>query len=116
MAELNDIWNSGKGKLPEDKLMAYLEGKLSPEEQHEVEAWLAEEGMESDAVEGLKELPASETCKTVNKLNYQLRSALGKKPRRTKAIAKNEWAWLAIILILLLCIAGYAVLHFMLKK
>ena len=112
MTELNSIWNSGKGKLPEDKLMAYLQGKLPPEEQHEVEAWLAEEGMEADALEGLKELPASETSQLVNKLNYQLRAELNKKPRRrSTAIAENKWTWLAIIIILLLCIAGYVVLH-----
>ncbi len=117
MTELNDIWNSGKGKLPEDKLMAYLQGKLSPEEQHEVEAWLAEEGMEADALEGLKELPVSETNQLVNKLNYQLRAELNKKPRRrSKAIAENKWAWLAVVIILLLCIVAYVVLHIVLNK
>ncbi|RYE25217.1 MAG: hypothetical protein EOP51_04810 [Sphingobacteriales bacterium] len=117
MAELNDIWNSGKGKLPEDKLMAYLEGKLTPEEQHAVEAWLAEEGMEADAVDGLKEIPVAETSQLVSKLNYQLRSELGKKPRRrSQAIAENKWAWLAVVIILLLCIAGYVILHLMVKK
>lgn len=117
MAELNDIWNSGKGKLPEDKLMAYLEGRLSAQEQHEVEAWLAEEGMEADAVEGLKELPATEANQLVHKLNHQLQAELSKKPRRrSKAIADNKWAWLAIIIVLVLAIAGYAILHLMMKK
>lgn len=112
MAELNDILDNGKGKLPEDKLMAYLQGKLSPEEQHEVEAWLAEEGMEADALEGLKELPVSETGNLVNKLNYQLRTELKKKARRRHTpIAENKWTWLAIIIILLLSIAGYAILR-----
>ena len=62
MSELDDILKNGnKGKLPEEMLMAYLEGRLNPEQQREVEAWLAAEGMESDGVDGLKELPAAET-------------------------------------------------------
>lgn len=116
MAEANEIWNNGKGRLPEDKLMAYLEGRLSPEEQHEVEAWLAEEGMESDAIEGLKTIPANESKLVVNKLNYQLRGSLkGKTRRHSSQIIANQWGWLAIIIILLLCMLGYAVLHYVLK-
>jgi anti-sigma factor RsiW len=111
MSELNDIWKNGKGKLPEDKLMAYIEGKLSAEQQREVEAWLAEEGMESDAVEGLKELPASETKLLVNSLNFDLRHKLGKKKRKHGAIKENQWAWLAIILVVLLAVLAYVIIR-----
>lgn len=112
MSGLNDIWQSGKGRLPEDKLIAYLEGKLSPAEQHEVEAWLANEGMEADALEGLKNLPAIESKQIVGKLNYSLNKQLkAKTKKRTQPIKDNYWAWIAILIILILCIVGYVVLR-----
>lgn len=112
MSTAGNIWNDGKGKLPEDKLLAYLEGRLSPEEQHEVEAWMAEEGMSTDALDGLQELPAAETRDIVNRLNHNLRTELTTKDRRrTKAIKDNPIAWLAVLIILILCIAAYIVLR-----
>ncbi|MBS1779760.1 MAG: hypothetical protein JST70_10585 [Bacteroidetes bacterium] len=112
MGELSNIWNDPAGKLPEDKLLAYLEGRLSPDEQHEVEQWLAREGMESDAVEGLKALRADESKETVSRINYRLRQALGTKTkRRTSTIIENKWALLAVVIVLLLCIVGYIVIN-----
>lgn len=112
MSDLNDIWNSRKGKLPEDKLQAYLEGRLSADESREVELWLSEEGMESDAAEGLKGLPAKETQKMVGKLNAQLNATLAsKRKRRTKAIQENKWGWIAVVVVLLLCLLGYIIIH-----
>ncbi len=111
MSELNDILSpggNGKGKLPDEKLMAYLEGKLSPEEQHEVEEWLSGEGMESDALEGLQALAPEETKKAVGKINYDLRKELGSRnKRRTKHIKDNKWSWLAIVIVLMLAIVCY---------
>ena len=111
MSEAKDIWSNNEGRLPEDRLMAYLEGKLSPEEQHEVERWLAEEGMESDALEGLKTLEPGETKKIAHRLNYNLRNELAGKKRRSKQIADNQWSWLAVLIILLLAVAAYMVIR-----
>jgi hypothetical protein len=112
MADIKDIWNNGKGKFPQDKLLAYLEGKLSTAEQHEVEVWLAAEGLEADAIEGLQYLPSEETKKIVGKLNYQLQHSLTtKKRRRTSPIKSNYWAWVAILIVLLLVIAAYIILR-----
>ena len=112
MSDVNKIWQYNKDKLPEDKLIAYMEGKLSPAEQHEVEKWLAAEGMEADAVDGLKTVPATEAKNIVHSLNQQLHSQLGKKKkRRTSPIKNNATAWIAVVIILLLCIVGYFVLR-----
>src|SRR5690606_16756437 len=53
MKELKDIWQEeeGSGRLLEEQLLSYLEGRLPPEAQHEVERFLADEGLESDALE-----------------------------------------------------------------
>lgn len=116
MADIRDIWKDGEGKLPEDKFMAYLEGRLTPEEQHEVEAWLAAEGMEADALEGLKALPATETKQLVSNINQHLHTRLKKDKRRHKPIAHNQWAWIAVIIVLLLCVLGYVVFRTANKK
>ncbi|XZF14448.1 anti-sigma factor family protein [Chitinophagaceae bacterium MMS25-I14] len=109
MSDLRDIWQQGD-ELPQDKLMAYLEGRLSPEERHEVEAWLAGEGMESDAVEGLQELTAAETKDAVSRINHQLRKELtGRRPRRKRDV-NNTWSWVAILIILLLAILAFIVI------
>lgn len=108
----DNIWNRKSDKLTEDMLQAYFDGKLSAEQQHEVEMWLSETGMEADALEGLQTIPANESREITNKLNRELQQQLRKKPRRrSKAIKDNYWAWVAIIIILLLCILGYYILH-----
>lgn len=100
MNDHNDILplgpeNGKVGKLSEEKLMAYLEGKLSPAEQHEVEKWLAEEGMESDAIEGLQAMKPDETRHSVNRLNHNLRRTLLRKKHRRKPLNNDHLAWIA---------------------
>ncbi len=112
MSGQDNIWNHGQHKLTEDMLQAYFEGKLSAEQQHEVEMWLSEAGMESDALEGLQTMPSQETKDITGKLNKELQQQLRKKPRRrTKAIKDNYWAWVAIAIVLLLCILAYTIIH-----
>ncbi len=113
---MQEMPQDSKGRIPEDKLLAYLEGRLSPEEQRQVELWLSEEGMEADAVEGLQQIPAGEVRQSVEKLNYQLRKKLkAKDRRRAKPIMGNRWAIIAIILILLLAVVGYLILKMMVR-
>ncbi len=98
-------------RLPEDKLLAYLEGKLSPAEQHEVEQWLADEGMESDAVEGLRQLNPDDTKHSVNKINHNLRKILTNKKRKRRPLNTNYLSWIAIVLILMLAVLAYIVIR-----
>lgn len=111
MSDVNKLWNSGKDKLSEEQLMAYLEGRAGTEQQREIERLLSEEGMESDAVEGLKELQPESTAHSVQKLNRQLHRLTYKRKRRTRPFSENKWTWIAMLIVLLLCILGYAVLH-----
>ena len=117
MSDLNDILNNGKGVITQEQLIAYLEGRLSAEERHDVELWLAEEGMESDALEGLKDMPAEETKQAIFKLNYSLRNQLsGKKKKRREPLDQNVLAWVAIIVILVFCVVGYVVFKYAIHK
>jgi anti-sigma factor RsiW len=99
------------GQLSEDKLLAYLEGRLSPAEQHEVELWIAEEGMESDALEGLKEMPPEETKHTVNRLNHQLRKSIVSKKRTRRSNKQDNIVWIAVLIILLLTVLAFVVIR-----
>ena len=108
---ISPFTNGSNEKLSEDKLMAYLEGKLSPAEQHDVELWLAEEGMESDAVEGLRTLQPGETKHSLGKLKHGLnKTMLGKKSKR-KPLRTDHITWIAIGIILLLTVVAYLVVR-----
>lgn len=104
--------NDGKRRLPDEKLQAYLNNSLSAEEQYEVEVWLAEEGMESDALDGLQQMDPLEVQQTLNKLQRDLhRQLIGKKRKRKGLYKDNQWAMTAIFIVLLLCLLGYVLLR-----
>jgi ferric-dicitrate binding protein FerR (iron transport regulator) len=107
---------SGKRPLPEEKLLAYLEGRLSPEEQHEVEEWLAEEGMESDALEGLSQLPPADARESVTRLNYKLRKETAGKKRSRRVMKTDQFTWIAICIILFVVIVGYIIIKMKLSR
>ena len=103
--------DAGKPKLSEEKIQAYLDGKLPPAGQHEVELWLAGEGMESDALEGLHGLPPSDVKHAVHQLNHKLRKTILKKKRRRKPLNTGQVTWVAIVVILLLAVLAFIVLR-----
>ena len=99
------------GKHPgEARIMAYMEGRLSPEEQHEVEAWLNEEGMEGDAIEGLQQLGASGTRQSAQRINHQLRRNIGNHKKKRRGPQSNSTAIVAIGIILLLALVAWVVI------
>ncbi len=100
---------NGKPSLAEDKLLAYLEGSLTPHEQREVELWLAEEGMESDAIEGLKMMPAADTRQSVGRINHKLRKTLTGAKRKRRPANTQEATYIAIVLLLFLAAVAYYV-------
>ncbi len=104
------IGGEGRSPLSEDKLMAYLEGKLSPAERHEVEQWLADEGMESDALEGLQGMHPHDTRHSVSRLNHKLRTAILSKKRKRKPLKTEVVTWTAILIVLLLIVLAYIVI------
>ena len=104
--------SGGKDKLSEEKLMAYLEGKLSPAEQHDIELWLSEEGMEGDAIEGLKTLKPGETNHSVNRLKHELRKTMTGKKRKRRPLRPDYLTWIAVAVILLLVVAAYFVIRY----
>lgn len=112
MSNKDDILNSEeKDMLSEARLLAYFEGRLSPEEQHEVELLLSDEGMDSDAVEGLNELSAKEMKLATNELKHRLNKELKNTNRRKGLYRDQRWTLLAIFMILILCVLGFIVIR-----
>lgn len=114
MTDANNIWknSSAAGKeLPDDQLLAYMEGRLSGDALREVEEWLSTTGMESDAIEGLQAMNSSEAMEMTAQLNHQLQRSLKKKRRQRRGLGDQKWSWIAICVVLLLAIMAFLVIY-----
>lgn len=117
MSDLKDILSNHNEQLPDEKLMAYLEGTLPPEEQHAIEQWLVSEGMEADALEGLRDMKPADVKDSLNRINHKLRKdLLNKRHKRRRQIANNPWALIAIAVIIMLVILTFIVIKMSFHK
>jgi anti-sigma factor RsiW len=110
---LNILSNSNKD-IDNQQLMDYLSGKLSGDELHEVERSMAGDEFLNDAVEGLQQMKNKKDMQAyVDQLNAAMQKSLEKKKnRRLRRRLKDEpWTYLAIILVLVLCILAYVVIR-----
>ena len=109
-SDLFNILSQSKDIDPQ-KLLDYLQDKLSPEERHEIEKLLIDADFEGDAAEGLAEVKDKQQLPVVmNELNKQLVQKLSK--RRKKSILKKPLPNILIpavttIIILLLIMMFY---------
>lgn len=113
MNNLKDILGNSNKDIDNQKLMDYLSGKLSDEEQHEMERLMQESEMNNDALEGLQEVKNKASIDLIafdlnNKLKQQLN--LKNNRRNKRKVTNFNLTVMAIILILLLCILGYVVI------
>ena len=110
---LNILSNSNKD-IDNQKLMDYLSGKLSKQEQHEIEKEMAGNELMNDAVEGLKTIQDQQAIQSyVEQLNKNLHKQLAqKKERRQKRRLKDEpWIYIAIVMLLALIVITYMIIH-----
>lgn len=111
---LNILSNSNKD-IDNQQLMDYLSGRLPEDQKHEVERWMADNDFGNEAIEGLSQINSKQQLQQyVDDLNGQLNKYIQqKKNRREKRrIKENPWTYLALLLILVLCITAY----FLIKK
>ena len=97
-----------------NKLLQYLEGKLSVDEAHAFEQEMAESDLLNDAVEGLQQVKdASQINHYVVDLNKHLKeyTASKKKRRVNYKLQFNFWAIISIALILTLIVITYLVIN-----
>jgi anti-sigma factor RsiW len=112
--DLLNILSNGNKDIDHQRLMDYLQGKLSPEESHEVEKMMAENDLLNDAMEGLQDIRNKRDIQTyVEQLNRGLQKSLTKKRQRRekRRLKEGPWGYVAVIVIIMLCIAAYYVVR-----
>ena len=110
---LKDILSNLHSEVDQETLLNYLHGKLSAEQQHDVEKNLLDDEFEAEALEGLQDFKDKRNLSSlVDQLNLDLKKKTKKKARRLKRDVKLEpWLLVAIVLILLLAVIGYFIIH-----
>jgi hypothetical protein len=112
MADVTNILHDDE--LKDDQLINYLQGNVSNEERHAIEAQMLEDDFTNDAVEGLETLAnKAQLPDYIEQLNRQLQKNITtKKQRKAKRKLKdNPWIVIAIGIVLVICVLGYYVLH-----
>ena len=110
---LNILSNSNKD-IDNQKLMDYISGKLSRQEEHELEKELADNELMNDAVEGLRSIKDQHAIQSyVEQLNKNLHTQLQhKKAKRQKRKLRDQpFVYIAIVLVLALIIITYMIIH-----
>ena len=111
---LKDILSNLNPDVDQEMLLQYLQGKLSAQEQHELEKQMLGDDFDSDALEGLQEFQNKKNIAAlVDQLNTDLKRRTEKKKRfKEKLQLKlDSNLVMAIIIILLLIVLSYFVLH-----
>ena len=93
--------------------MDYLSGKLSGQEKHEVEKWMADNEFANEAVEGLQKFEGKKDLQGyVDQLNNELNQYIRKKKdrRERRKIKELPWLYITIVFVLLVIIIVYLVL------
>src|SRR5882757_550418 len=112
--DLLKILSNSNKDIDNQQLMDYLQGKLSAGESHEVEKMMAENDLLNDAMEGLQGIRDKKDIQTyVEQLNRGLQKSLTKKRRRRekRKLKEGPWGYIAVIVIIMLCIAAYYVVR-----
>lgn len=111
---LKDILSHLSTEIDQETLLLYLQGKLSAEQQHEVEKSMMDNEFAADAFEGLQQMKDS---RRIELLIAQLNLDLKKKTEKKKAfreklhLKQNPWIALTVLLFLLLIIISYLIIH-----
>jgi hypothetical protein len=116
---LKDILSNINPDIDQETLLQYLQGHLTPDKQHELEAKMLEGDLESDALEGLTAFKdKQQLTNVVSQLNRDLKkkTQARKNKYKTRDLKLEPWIWMAVILILILVTVSYVVIHFAMKK
>jgi anti-sigma factor RsiW len=106
-----DILNQNSSLDPQ-KLMDYLEGKLSDKEKHEVESVLADSAFMDDAAEGLSEMKDKQKIASILfELNSQLHKKTQQRRKRqfTDRLPFPGWLVFTTVMIILLVVLAFII-------
>lgn len=111
---LKDILSNLNKEVEQEKLLDYLNKKLSAGEAHEIEKQMADDPFMDDAMEGLGEFKNTAALNDyVQQLNQNLQKQLSKKKQRKekRRLKDQPWLYFTIILILILAIISYVLIQ-----
>ena len=111
---LKDILSNLHSEVDQEALLKYLEGKLSAEEQHEIEKNTMEDAFETDALEGLQNFKNKDDINSlVEQLNRDLKKKTEKKKKwvHRREAKLESWLLIAILLILAIAVISYFVIR-----
>ena len=108
--ELKDILSNLNKEIEQDKLLDYLNKKLSAPEAHEVEQQMLEDDFMNDAVEGLEHFKnKNDLLLQVQQLNEDLKKQTQKKKQKKdkRKLREQPWLYFTIALLLILVIISF---------
>lgn len=111
--DLKNILSQMSPEIDQETLLLYLQGKLSPEKQHEVEKKILDDEFATDAIDGLQDFKDKKklAC-VVEQLNNDLKKKTARKKARRKNTMQSEpWLMLALAIILVLIILCYFIIY-----
>jgi hypothetical protein len=114
MTDLKNILQTGD-EPDKEALERYLQGTASEEERFAIESQMADSAFLDDAVEGLQRFKdAGKREDYVEQLNRQLQkyTAVRQERKRKRRLKDQNWLIISILAILLLCVAGFLLIHF----
>jgi len=102
---------------PQQQLLDYVQGKLTPEQQHEVELHLADCEMCSEAIEGLAAFKHQEQIPGMLKqMKTHVLRNLRMRKRRKDQVAYFTQLAIVVIVILFILLAAFWTYHFMTRR
>jgi len=111
--ELKDILSNLNKDIEQEKLLDYLNKKLSAAEAHEVEKQMAADEFMNDAVEGLENFKNKKDLSLlVEQLNNDLKKQTAKKKRKKekRKLRDQPWLYITIIILLLLVVISFVLI------
>lgn len=111
--DFKDILSNEHPEIDQETMMLYLQGKLTPEQKHEVEKQLMQGDFEEEAMEGLQAFHDKEQLQyTVEALNRDLKKKTEKKQQRRDKLKLPDQTIVivAVVVVLLLVVVSYIVI------
>ncbi|MEO7306418.1 MAG: hypothetical protein ABIR78_11535 [Ferruginibacter sp.] len=105
--DLKDILSNLNNDIEQEKLLDYLNKKLSAAEAHEVEKQMADDEFMNDAVEGLENFKNKKDLSLlVDQLNRDLKKQTAKKKlkKEKRKLREQPWLYISIVILLVLII------------
>jgi hypothetical protein len=97
-------------RLGGPSVLQYLNNSLSSEETREIEESLSQDQMLVDAIEGLRQMDATEAAKIDLQLKNYIKHKVINKGKSKKQFGFPSWLLMTIVILLLLISVGYFVI------